>query len=269
MKRIALAASCVLLWGSIAPAQRTSEPESLKKVSFDQNLGAQVDGDLRFTNSDGERIKLSDCFGGGPIVLTMAYYECPMLCKMTLDGVVKAFQELPFEAGRDYQWIVASIDPDETPGQASTKKATMEARYAHGGTGSGWHYLVGDEEAIRSLSDTVGFNYSYDEETGQYAHPAGVMVLTADGRVSKYFFGTDYDRDDLRLGLVDASGGTIGSVKDQVLLRCYQYDPSTGQYGFAVMAAVRAGGVLTVLAMAGLIGWLLWREKRRRKKQAA
>lgn len=267
MTRFTHAALGALLCISTAAAQNPPPPESLREVAFQQKLGQQVSGDLRFFNSEGERVKLSERFGNGPIVLTLAYYECPMLCKMTLDGVVQALGKLPFEAGHDYQWIVASINPDETPAQAREKKEKMADRFAGHGSNSGWHYLVGNQPDIGKLADTVGFNYSYDEDTGQYAHPAGLIVLTQDGRVSKYFFGTQYDADDLRLGMVDASGGTIGSVADKVLLRCYQYDPATGRYGFAVMTAVRAGGALTVLAILALVGLLLWREKRQKRQQ--
>lgn len=250
-------------------AQNAPTPEPLQKVEFEQNLGAQVDPGLAFTDSDSQPVRLRDYFGDKPIILTLAYYECPMLCKVTLDGVTRALQELPFDAGEDYHWIVASINPEETPQQAQKKKATMAARYAHAGAQRGWHYLVGDRASSHTLADTVGFRYTYDERTGQYAHPAGVVVLTPDGRVSKYFFGTGFDPADLRLGLVDASGGTIGSATDQLLLRCYQYDPSTGQYGFAVMAAVRIGGVIGFLGLLTLIGTLLWREKRSRRQQPA
>ena len=267
MSRITPLALIAMLGMSTAAAQKTPPPESLRKVAFQQKLGQQVPGDLTFFNAKGEQVKLRHRFGKGPIVLTLAYYECPMLCKMTLDGVVQALGKLPFQAGQDYQWIVASINPDETPAQASEKKEKMAKRFAGAGSNGGWHYLVGNQPDITTLADAVGFKYDYDEDTGQYAHPAGLIVLTQDGRVSKYFFGTQYDADDLRLGMVDASGGTIGSVADKVLLRCYQYDPATGRYGFAVMTAVRAGGALTVLAIISLVGWLLWREKRQKRQQ--
>lgn len=240
--------------------------EVLQQVRFDQRLGETVDPDLTFFDSIGNRVRMGDYLGDRPVLITMGYYRCPQLCSIVFNGLVQALQQLPFVAGADYEWVVVSIDPDETPELARKKKATYAARYAHDGAADGWHFLVGDPQNINRLADTIGFRYAHDPETGQYAHPAGIVVLTPDGMVSKYFFGTDFDPGDLRLGMVDASAGKLGSAVDQVLLRCYQYDPSTGQYGFAVMTAVRAAGVLTVLVMAGGILWLLRRERRSRRE---
>ena len=248
-----------------AAAQTAPAPEPLRKVAFDQKLGAQLDLGLRFTDSTGKPVRIGDYFDDRPVILVMAYYECPMLCDMVLNGIVRTLQELPFDAGDQYEWVVVGIDPEETPAQARKKKNTYAARYAHGGAERGWHFLLGDERAIKRVAGTIGFRYAHDPESGEYAHPAGAVVLTPGGKVSHYFFGTDFDPADLRLGLVEASGSKIGSPVDQILLRCYHYDPETGQYTFAVMSAVRAGGVLMMLSLGGLVGGLLYYERRKKR----
>jgi protein SCO1/2 len=260
----------ILAAGMTAIARGEATPsEIVASVRFDQKTGSRVPGDAIFTDSTGKSVRFDDLPDGRPVLLTLAYFDCPMLCKMVLDGTVQSLQDLTLAPGRDYTWVVISIDPTDTPDKARQRKATLEPRDIHGGTGTGWRFLTGDEAAIKQVAEAVGFRYRYDQASGQYAHPAGVIALTGDGRVSRYFFGTRYDRDDLRLGLVESSNGSVGSITDQVLLRCYHYDPQTGQYGLAIMNLVRAGGAATAIGLGVMIVGLNRRMKRRAKEGAA
>lgn len=261
----------VLSTGAIAvaapPKATSASGRILSKVGFDQKLNAPIDLDLHFVDSQGRQVKLGDYFGKKPVILTLGYYQCPMLCTLVFNGVVHSLQGLSFDAVKDYQWVVVSINPKETPQIAEKEKATYMARYAHGGAKDGWHFLVGDQQSIQKLADQVGFRYAYDPAIQQYAHPAGIMVLTPDGHVSRYFFGTQVKSGDLRLGLVEASGGKIGSPVDTLLLCCYRYDPTRGKYGFVIWGAIRIAAVLTVIALAALVGILIYRDRRRTRLQ--
>ncbi len=237
-------------------------PPVLRDVAFDQHLDAQIPSDLSFRDEKGRVVHLRDYFGQRPLVLALVYYDCPMLCTQVLNGLVANLRMLSFDAGRQFDVITVSFDPREKPPLAAAKKVTYLERYARPGAAEGWHFLTGDAEEIKRLTQTVGFRYVYDEGTGQFAHPAGVMVLTPDGRISHYFFGIDFPARDLRLALVDASAGRIGSRVDQLLLYCYHYNPATGKYGLVTMRLVRLGGVATVTAMAAMILILRRRERR-------
>jgi protein SCO1/2 len=238
-------------------------PNELKKVDFDQRLGVQVPLDLPFRDESGRAVQLSQYFGGGPVILSLVYYECPMLCTQALNGLVKALKVLALEPGRDYEIVTVSFNPHETPAQAAEKKAHyLEVLKKAGGAG-GWHFLTGDDPAIRLLTDTVGFHYVYDEVTRQYAHPTGIVVLTPEGKASKYVYGIDYGPRDLRLALVEASDHKVGTPVDRLLLYCYHYDPTTGKYGLVLMNVIRLGGVVTVVCLAGFIVILRRRERRR------
>jgi protein SCO1/2 len=266
--RVASLLITVALAAAPACAQQAPTPEPLDRIGFDQNLGDPIDTTLTFADSEGNPFPLAQALRDRPVILTLVYFDCPMLCAMTLDGVVRALQQLPFDAATDYRWVVVSFDPSETPADARTTKRTLAARYAHAGADTGWHFLTGDETSIRALADAVGFRYAYDERTKQFAHPAGATILTPQGRISAYLFGTDFNPADLRLALVDASGGAIGSPTDQILLRCYHYDPATGRYNLAILSGVRIAGALTTLAIIGLIVALLRRERLRRRARA-
>jgi protein SCO1/2 len=226
----------------------------LDEVSFEQRLGEQVPLDLAFTDESGAAVRLGDYFGERPAVLVLSYYECPMLCPLVRDGMVKAMGEVKgLEAGVDYDVINISIDPAETTMNAANTKAAVLARLGQPGAAAGWHFLTGPQDSIQRLADSVGFKYFYDETIDQYAHAAGILVLTPAGELARYFYGIEFNPSDLRLGLVEASGNKIGSPVDQLLLLCYHFDPATGKYSGLVMTALRVAGVITLLGLAGLV----------------
>jgi len=240
-----------------APAGGTPGPltddEVLNMVAFDQNLDAQMPLDAALRDEQGRTVSLGTYLGQKPAILVFTYYHCPNLCPVILHGLAESLKTMRMEVGDQYDVIVVSIDPRETPEDATGSKATTVARYGRWGTQGGWHFLTGEEASIQKLADAAGFRYAYDVKSGEYAHPSGILVLTPGGRISKYFYGLEYSPTDLKLGLVDASAGKIGTVVDQILLRCFHYDPHQGRYTPAVMTFVRAGGVLTVAAVAGTV----------------
>jgi len=237
-------------------------PAALTGVGYAQRLGAQVPADLTFVDETGAAVRLGDYFGMRPVVLALAYYECPMLCTQVLTGMTAGLKGLKFSAGQEFDVVVVSFDPGEGPGLAAAKKAAYVDHYDREGTSHAWHFLTGRKADIDRLAATVGFTYTYDEKTDQYAHAAGLTVLTPEGRISRYFFGIDFAPRDLRLGLVEASNRAIATPVDTALLYCFHYDPSTGTYGLVAMNVVRAAGVLMVLAMG--LGWVLLRRRERR-----
>jgi protein SCO1 len=229
--------------------------------TFDQRLDAQVPGDLLFRDETGATVRLGDYFGKRPILLALVYYECPMLCSQTLNGLVSALDILKFDAGKEFDVVAVSFNPKEGPGLASAKKRAYVERYKRPGTEDGWHFLTGPPESIAQLTSAVGFRYAWDDKIKQYAHAAGLVVLTPEGRVSKYHFGIEYSPRDLRFALIQASEQKIGSTVDQLLLYCYHYDPASGKYGVATMTAVRLGGAATVLSMVTF--WVvMWRREK-------
>lgn len=237
-------------------------PKGLEDVSFEQRLGTQVPGDLTFVDELGANVQLGEYFGERPVVLALVYYECPMLCTQVLSGLTSGLKGINFDAGREFDVVVLSIDPGEGPGLASAKKAAYVDRYGRPETAGGWHFLTGRKAEIDALASTVGFSYSYDAETDQYAHAAGITVLTPEGRIARYFYGIDFAPRDLRLGIVEAADQKIASPVDSVLLYCFHYDPSTGKYGLVAMNLVRAGGILTVVGMVTM--WVVMRRQERR-----
>jgi protein SCO1/2 len=234
----------------------------LREVGIDQKLDAAVPTDLEFVDEEGRTVRLGDYFGRRPVVLALVYYECPMLCTQVLNGLVGSLEALRFNPGEEFEVVVVSFDPGETPALAADKRRTYLRRYSRPGYEAGWHFLTGRQEAIAALAGAVGFRYAYDEAIDQYAHPAAITVLTAGARVSKYLYGIEFAPRDLRLALVEAGEGRIGTAVDQALLFCYHYDPSTGRYGLVVMNLVRAGGVLTVLGLGAFILLTVRRERR-------
>ena len=235
---------------------QTGLPPALKNVGIDQKLNQQVPLDLAFRDENGETVKLGQYFGKRPVVLSLVYYDCPMLCTQVLNGMVGAFKTLAFVPGAEYEVVTVSFDPSETPQLAAAKKRLYvdylpEAKRQ--GATNAWHFLTGDEASIRSLTEAVGFRYQWDEETKQFAHASGIMVLTPEGKLAQYYYGIEYSPKDLRLGLVEASANKIGTPVDQLLLYCYHYDPATGKYGAAVMNMVRLGGLLTIVGITILL----------------
>jgi protein SCO1/2 len=237
-----------------SPAPPAAEaPKILRDVGFDQHLGDIVPLDAVFRDESGRAVKLGDYFGRRPVVLSLAYYECPMLCTVTLNGLASALDVLAFDPGRDFEVVTVSFEPKETPELAAAKKAAYLRRYKRPGAAGAWHFLTGDAEAIRRLTGAVGFRYAWDERTKQYAHASGIMVLTADGRLARYLYGVEYAPKDLRFAIVEASQGRILSPVDRLLLYCYHYDPELGRYGKSVMALLRVAAVLTLGAIGAMI----------------
>jgi protein SCO1/2 len=244
------------------PGDATSaKPGVLSKIGIDQRLNHQVPLDLPFVDESGRDVRLGDYFGKRPVLLALVYYECPMLCTQVLNGVVSALGTLKFDVGREFDVIAVSINPKEGPGLASQKKAAYLERYGRPQTAAGWHFLTGRDEHIKRLAAAVGFRYAYDEEIGQYAHGAGVEVLTPKGTISRYFYGIEYSPRDLRFGLIEASEERIGTAVDDVLLLCFHYDPATGKYGATVIGMVRIGAVATIAAFLTFLFVSLRRER--------
>lgn len=244
------------------PGQPSSaRPGILGKIGIDQRLNQQVPLDLPFVDERGRDVKLGDYFGKRPVILALVYYECPMLCTQVLNGVVSALGVVKFNAGTEFDMIAVSINPKEGPGLAAQKKQTYVDRYKRPGTEQGFHFLTGTQASIDRLAQAVGFRYEYDAEIGQYAHGAGIEILTPKGVISKYFYGIEFPPRDIQFGLIQASEQRIGSRIDDVLLLCYHYDPATGKYGLVAIDAVRIGGVATVLAFLAFLFVSLRRER--------
>jgi len=244
-------------------ASRVGElPPQLREVDFAQRLGESIPLDATFRDETGATVALGDLLHGRPAVLALVYYECPMLCNMTLNGLTGALEMLDFDAGREFEVLTVSFEPKETPELARAKKENYLRRYNRPTAQAGWHFLTGDAESIRRLTSAVGFKYVWDESAHQYAHAAGIVVVTPQGRIARYFYGVEFPPKDLRLGLVEAADGKIGNLVDRVLLYCFHYDPETGKYGAAVMRLVRAGAILILAAIAGFLIVSLRREKK-------
>jgi protein SCO1 len=237
-------------WHKSAQAQEVA-PDQIQAILFDQKLDSQVPLNLPFVDENGEQVLIGRYFGENPVILIMAYYECPMLCTLVLNGLVDSLQALDFLPGREMQVLTVSIDPRDTPELAAEKKANYLAEYGRPETAPGWHFLVGEDPAINALTEAVGFNYFYQDDIDQFAHPAGIVVLTPSGRVSHYFFGIQFNPTDLRLALVESSENRIGNLVDQVYLLCYAYDPEIGGYGLVIQNVLRIAGAGTMLLIAG------------------
>ena len=247
----------------------SAKPGILSRIGIDQRLNHHVPLDLPFVDESGKDVKLGDYFGKRPVLLALVYYECPMLCTQVLNGVTGALKTINFDVGKQFDVVAVSINPREGPGLASQKKAAYVERYGRPQTAAGWHFLTGKEENIRKLAAAVGFRYEYDEETKQYAHGAGVELITPKGKIARYFYGIEYAPRDLRLGIVEASEERIGSPIDTALLLCLHYDPMTGKYGPTALTAVRIGAVLTIVAFAAFLFVSLRRERDSGRQAAA
>ena len=238
-------------------------PTPLREVGFEQRLAENIPLDLPFVDSEGQPVVLGDFFGQErPVVLALVYYECPVLCIMILNGLVSSLDILSFNPGVEYEVVVVSFDPGETPALAKHKRTNILDQFGRPGTEGGFHFLTGDQAAIDAITDAVGFSYVYDAETDQFAHASGITILTPEGRISRYLFGVEYAPKDMRLALVESAQLKIGSAVDQLLLFCYLYDPQTGKYGAATMNLVRLGGGITVLGVVGFIALSRRRDRR-------
>jgi protein SCO1 len=237
-------------------------PASLREIGFDQNIGDLVPLDAPFRDEAGGSVRLGDYFGRRPVVMVFAYYDCPMLCTLSINGLASALNILSLDAGRDFDVVIVSFNPGDTPATATAKKTAYLSRYKRPGAEAGWHFLSGDRESIDRVTKAAGFRYTWDEATRQWAHPAGVMVLTPEGRLARYLFGIEYGPRDLRFALVEASAGKLGSRVDSLLLYCYHYDPMTGRYGLAIMRAIRLAGAATVLSLGAFVFIMLRRDRR-------
>lgn len=235
-------------------------PGPLKEVRYDQRLGGQVPLDLAFRDEAGRPVELGDYLGRRPAVLVLAYYHCPMLCDLVLQGVEMSLKPLSLAPDRDFDVIVASIDAKETPAQAAAKKRQVLARYGRPGTAAGWHFLTGPQPSIDRLARAVGFRYVYDRERDQFAHAAGIVILTPGGRISRYLFGVEYPARDVRLALIESAGGRIGGLVDQILLYCFHYDPVIGRYSAVTLNILRLAAVATVAGLVLLVVLLRRRE---------
>jgi protein SCO1/2 len=241
----------------------SKKPAILDRVGIDQKIGQQLPLETVFKDETGRDVKLGEYFGARPVVMALAYYECPMLCTQVLNGMTGALKTLSFDAAKDFDVVVVSINPRERPALAAQKKSAYLDQYARPQTAAGWHFLTGSEPSIKRVADAIGFRYAYDEQIGQYAHGAAIYVATAQGVIARYFLGVEFPPTHLRYALVEASNNRLGTVADQVLLFCYHYDPATGKYGVAILRAVRIGGVLTVAAFLTFLFVSLRRERER------
>jgi protein SCO1/2 len=236
-------------------------PPYLTNVGIEQHLDTQVPADLSFIDDTGRQVKLGDYFGKKPLILNLVYYNCPMLCGEVLAGLTGSMKMIKFDVGNEFEVVTVSFNPQETPQLAAEKKRDYLKRYGRPTAAAGWHFLTGPADSINALTKAVGFQYQYDPAKNQYAHATAIMVLTPQGRISRYFYGVDFPPKDLRMGLVEASQGKIGNAVDQVLLYCYHYDPATGKYGAIVSNMLKLGGALTILFIGGLILVLLRLER--------
>ncbi|HTP43225.1 MAG TPA: SCO family protein [Candidatus Acidoferrum sp.] len=255
--RVLLLSVLAALSASIASATQTQyptqnidvRPELLKDVGIDQRLNDSIPLDLTFRDEVGQTVKLRQFFGDKPVILSLVYYNCPMLCTQVLSGMERSLKDVPMDIGKQFNVVTVSIDPTEEPALAAAKRALYTGLYGRPGAAQGWHFLTGDEAQIRQLASAAGFRYAYDPQTKQFAHASAIMILTPDGKISRYFYGIQYASRDLRLGLVEASNGRIGTPVDQILLFCYHYDAATGKYSVLISRILKAAGVFTILVI--------------------
>ncbi len=262
MVLVALAlAFAVLALASVTAAQLASDPmqsvgvrpDLLKQVGIDQKLNQSVPLNLSFRDEHGQTVQLGQYFGQKPVILTLVYYNCPMLCTQVLNGVESGLKELPMDIGKQFNVVTVSIDPTEGHVLANVKQEMYTGMYGRPGATEGWHFLTGDEPQIKQLANAVGFRYAYDPDTKQFAHASAIMILTPEGKISRYLYGIQFPSRDLRLGLDEASEGKIGSPVDAILLFCYHYDPHTGKYGLLISHVIQAGGAITLLVLGVLV----------------
>ena len=246
----------------VAPIAAHNQPEIFKNVGIEQKLGAQLPLETTFRDQTGASVSLQGYLSEKPAVLVFSYFDCPMLCPLVLEGLVRSLKPLSLNVGRDFDIFVISIDERDGPEAARKKQLEIVNRYGRDGSEVGWHFLTGEKSAIAEVTQSAGFSYAWDKASEQYVHASGIFILTPHGEIARVLYGIDYAPRDVRLALVEAGDGTIGSAIDQLLLYCYHYNPLTGKYGFVIMGALRLAGVSTVLAMATYIITMLRRERR-------
>ncbi len=237
--------------GAVANSQ--SKPAILDDVGIAQRLNQQIPLNLAFRDEAGKSVRLGDYFGQKPVILTLVYYECPMLCTQVLNGLTSTLGVLKFDVGKEFNVLTVSFDPRETPQLAAAKKRVYLNRYGRPGAAQGWHFLTGDKASIDALTKAVGFHYEWDPQAQQFAHATAIQVLTPDGHLAQYYYGVEYSPKDLRFGLIQASQNRIGTVVDQMLLYCYHYDPATGKYGAVVVNIMRVAGAVTLLVLGAFL----------------
>jgi protein SCO1 len=248
--------SWLLLFVLLVRQTQALTTEQLQQVRFDQNVGHQVPADLHFRDSDGSDFEIGVLSRNKPTLLVLGYYHCPMLCTLINDGLINALQQLRFDVGKDFNVVDLSIDPRETSTLAALRKNQYLKRYGRAGASEGWHFLTGDESAVTRLTNEVGFRFVYDPASNEYAHPSGIIVLTPEGKISRYFLGLNIDPSELSLAIRAAARGESGSVINRLVLLCFHYNPITGKYGATIMLILRACGIATVLGMIALISVL-------------
>jgi protein SCO1/2 len=239
----------------------SAPPAPLRGVGIVQQMNQQVPADLTFRDETGRSVHLGDYFGKRPIVLSLVYFNCPFMCTEVLNGELRAFQGMSLNLAKDFDAVTVSFDPKDGPPEAAVKNRIYTGLYGRPTSSGGWHFLTGDQHSVEALTDAVGFHYAYDQPSGQFAHATSIMILTPDGRVARYFYGIQYPSRDVRLGLVEASNGKIGSPTDAALLFCYHYDPLTGKYGLVVLNVMRIAGIVTVLVLGAFL-WLMFRSEK-------
>jgi protein SCO1/2 len=253
-------------WESTGPPRATTpaggKPAVLKDVGIEQRLNEQVPLDLTFRDEQGNTVELGRYFGTKPVLLSLVYYNCPMLCNQVLNGMTSGLTVLPFNVGKEFDVVTVSFDARETPEQAAEKKKTYINWYRREGAASGWHFLTGDQASIDRLTRAVGFKYAFDPATNQFAHASGIMLLTPQGKLARYFYGVEYAPKDMKFAIMEAAEGRAGSPVDQLLLYCYHYDPATGKYSLVVMNVVRLGGIATIIGVIGIV-WVMKRRAAR------
>jgi protein SCO1 len=246
----------------VAPVAAHHQPEIFKNVGIEQKLGTKLPLQTTFRDQTGASVSLQNNLASKPSVLVFSYFDCPMLCPLVLEGLVRSLKPLSLNVGSDFDVFVISIDERDGPKAAREKQLEIVNRYGRDGSEAGWHFLTGEKSAIEEMTQSAGFTYAWDEASKQYVHASGIFILTPQGEIARVLYGIDYAPRDIRLALVEAGDGTIGNAIDQLLLYCYHYNPLTGKYGFVIMGALRLAGVSTVLAMATYIITMLRRERR-------
>jgi protein SCO1 len=263
---LAFASLSVLAWsqggnpeGPAAPPANV-RPPGLKHVGIEQKLNQQIPLDLVFRDESGKQVKLGDYFGGQkPVILSLVYYHCPMLCSELLAGLEGSLKAIRFNVGQDFDVLTVSFDPKDTPADATEKKSEILKGYRREGAEAGWHFLTGSQESITALTKAVGFDYEFDPVSGQFAHTTAIMLLTPQGKLAQYYYGIEFPPRDLRLGLVQASQNKIGTLADEVLLYCYHYDPKSGKYGAVISHILQLAGGLTIISIGAVVLVLLRR----------
>jgi len=269
IRKLAFVLTLASALGSVASAQyftppetKTVAPPGLEGVGIDQRLNEQVPLDLTFKDEQGKTVRLGDYFHDGrPVILNLVYYQCPMLCTEVLNGLTSALKVIRFVPGNQFEVVTLSIDPRETPQLAANKKEMYIKKLGNPNAAQGWHFLTGEQAQISALAGAIGWRYRYDPKLDQFAHAAGIVLVTPEGKIAQYYYGVEYSAKDMRLGIVEASQNKIGSLADEVLLYCYHYDPRTGRYGATITNIIRLAGLTTVLVLGGALVFLFRSEK--------